>query len=141
MKERLFLDSDVIIDIAINRKPFAEPAAVVLSEVEAGTYSGFTSAAIFTNVYYIHRKFSDHTIALRFLRKLRLILKVLDVSDLIIQKALDSNFNDFEDGIQYFTAVHNKIDFILTRNVDDFKNSLISVHTPLEFINLKRISG
>ena len=106
MKERVLFDSDVIIDIAIKQKPFAAPAAIVLSEVEAGTYMGFTSAAIFTNVYYIQRKFSDHGTALRFLRKLRLVLKVLDVTDLIIQKSLDSKFKDFEDGVQYFTAVH-----------------------------------
>lgn len=139
MKDRIFIDTDVIIDIAIARKPFFESAASLLSQIEAGSFEGYTSSVIFTNVYYIHRKLSDHETAIKFLKKLRLILKVLSVDDLSIQKGLESNFKDFEDSIQYFTSTKNKMDFIITRNVGDFKGSIIKVHTPQEFLILKGI--
>ena len=61
------------------------------------------------------------------------------MDDLIIQKGLESGFKDFEDSIQYFTSTKNKIDYIITRNVGDFKNSIIKVHTPQEFLVLKGI--
>lgn len=138
MKEKLFLDTDVIIDIAIDRKPFSQPAAELLSSIENGTYLGFTSSSIFTNVYYIHRKLANHDTAIHFLKKIRLICKVLNVDDLIIQKSLESDFSDFEDSIQYFTSVHNKIDIIITRNVEDYKYSTIPVHTPREFLEIKK---
>jgi len=139
MKERVFIDTDVIIDIAIARKPFVESGASLLSKIEAGIFDGFTSSVIFTNVYYIHKKLSSHEIAVSFLKKLRLILKVLPVDDLIIQKGLESGMKDFEDSVQYFTSTKNRIDYIITRNVEDFKNSIIKVHTPEEFLILKGI--
>lgn len=139
MKEKLFIDTDVIIDIAINRKPFSDSAAKLLSLIEAGKYNGYTSSNIFTNVYYIQRKLTNHQIAMTFLKKLRLVLTVLNVDDVIIQKALESDFDDFEDSIQYYTAIQNKIDFIITRNVTDYKKAIIPVHSPKEFLEMKNI--
>jgi predicted nucleic acid-binding protein len=140
MKEKLFFDTDVILDIATNREPFSIAAARLFSLVENGSYVGYTSSIVFTNVYYIQRKLADHQTAIAFLKKLRLILNILPVDDLIIQKALESGFADFEDGMQYFTSVQNKIDFIITRNVADYKKSVIPVHTPQEFLSLMQIA-
>jgi len=58
----------------------------------------------------------------------------LNVDDTIINNALESDFNDFEDAIQYFTAIENGMDCIITRNVDDYKKSIISVYTPTELL-------
>jgi hypothetical protein len=58
------------------------------------------------------------------------------VDDSIIQKALEAGFKDFEDSVQYFTAVENKIDYIITRNVADYKGSTIPVCTPTDFLKL-----
>ncbi|MCA0446086.1 MAG: PIN domain-containing protein [Bacteroidetes bacterium] len=137
MKNRLFFDTDVILDIALDRKPFSEFGATLLSQVESNHFSGFTSSVIFSNVYYIHRKLASHAAAISFLRKLRLILTVLPVDDMVIQTALESDLKDFEDSIQYYAALKNKMDFIITRNVNDFKGSQIPVHTPEEFLLLK----
>ncbi|HNC01325.1 MAG TPA: PIN domain-containing protein, partial [Leptospiraceae bacterium] len=81
MKDRVFLDSDVILDIAIARKPFLLAAANLLSQIEAGIFDGYTSSIIFTNIYYIQKKLTSHEVAVSFLKKLRLILKVLPVDD------------------------------------------------------------
>ncbi|MDR1453623.1 MAG: PIN domain-containing protein [Candidatus Margulisbacteria bacterium] len=139
MREKLFFDSDVVIDVSLRRNPFLTDAVKLINLVEAGKYRGYTSAIVFTNTYYVQRKLTNHHTTVAFLRKLRLILTVLNVDDLIIQKALESGFADFEDAVQYFTAVQNKIDYIITRNTEDYKKSTIPVYTPAEFLKMTEL--
>jgi predicted nucleic acid-binding protein len=141
--EKLFFDNDIILDISIKRDELlendAQEAIKLINLVEAGEYKGYTSTVIFTNTYYIQRKLKDHTTAINFLKKLRLLLTVLTVDDKIIQKALESGFSDFEDAAQYYTAVENKMDYIITRNTDDYKKSTIKVYTPTQYTKMKEI--
>jgi hypothetical protein len=143
MKEKIFFDNDIILDISIKRDGLLEndanEAIKLMSLVETGEYKGFTSTVVFTNTYYIQRKLKDHSTSINFLKKLRLILTVLNVDDKIIQKALESEFNDFEDAVQYFTAVENKMDYIITRNTEDYKKSTIKVYTPSQYLKIKEI--
>jgi len=77
----------------------------------------------------------DSNKAKSILRKLRLILKVLPLDDKIIGLALnDETFFDFEDGLQYFTAIENEQELIITRNLKDFKNSKLPTMTAKQFI-------
>jgi predicted nucleic acid-binding protein len=114
-------------------------AIKLINLVEADEYKGYTSAIVFTNTYYIQRKLKDHNTSIHFLKKLRLILTVLSVDDKIVQKALESKFNDFEDAVQYFTAVENKMDYIITRNTGDYKRSTIKVCTPSQYLRIKKM--
>jgi predicted nucleic acid-binding protein len=139
MREKLFFDSDVILDIATNREPFSVPAAVLLSKIEQKEYGGYTSSTVITNVYYVQRKLESHSKSIQFIKKLRLILKILAVDDEIIQKALESSFKDFEDGIQYQTALKHRVDFFITRNIEDYKKSRIAYYTPEEFLSFTSI--
>jgi predicted nucleic acid-binding protein len=145
MIEKLFFDNDIILDISIKRDELLEndvnDAIKLINLVESGEYKGYTSTIIFTNTYYIQRKLKDHNTAINFLKKLRLILTVLNVDDKIIQKALESGFSDFEDAVQYYTAVENKMDYIITRNTDDYKKSTIKVYTPSQYIKMKEIQN
>jgi predicted nucleic acid-binding protein len=141
--EKLFFDNDIILDISIKRdeslKNGINEAIKLMNLVEAGEYEGYTSTVIFTNTYYIQRKLKDHNTAINFLKKLRLILTVLNVDDKIIQKALESGFSDFEDAVQYYTAVENKMDYIITRNTADYKKSTIKVYTPSQYLKTKEM--
>jgi predicted nucleic acid-binding protein len=143
MKDKLFFDTDIILDISIGRdeslKHDVTEAIKLINFVESGEYKGYTSTIIFTNTYYIQKKLTDHDTSINFLKKLRLILTVLNVDDKIIQKALESGFTDFEDAVQYFTAVENKMDYIITRNTEDYKKSSIKVYTPFQYLKLKEI--
>jgi predicted nucleic acid-binding protein len=143
VKEKLFFDNDIILDIAIERDQSlhhaVNDAIKLINMVEAGEYKGYTSSVVFTNTYYIQKKLKNHETALNFLKKLRLVLTVLNVDDIIIQKALESGFSDFEDAVQYCTAMENKIDYILTRNTEDYKKSTIKVYTPSEYLKVKEI--
>jgi predicted nucleic acid-binding protein len=136
VKNKIFLDNDVILDISIEREIDIKDSVKLINLIEAGEYKGYTSSVIFTNTYYIQRKLTGHNIAINFLKKLRLIVTVLNVDDIVIQKALESGWEDFEDSVQYFTAMHNKTDYIITRNTADYKKSTIPVYTPTEFLRM-----
>jgi predicted nucleic acid-binding protein len=122
------------LDISIAREIDIADSVKVMNLVENGIYEGYTSSVIFSNIYYIQRKLAGHKTANKFLKDLRLLLTVLSVGDLTVQKALESEFNDFEDAIQYFTALENSIDCIITRNVNDYKKSTIPIYTPTELL-------
>ena len=139
MKDRLFIDSDIILDIALTREPHYPSSALILSLIESKIMDGYTSSIIVSNLYYILRKLESHKTAIDFITKLRLIIKILPVTDEVIKLALESKFKDFEDALQYYTSLLNNIDYIITRNVKDYTRTEIKVHTPDEFIKIKKI--
>ncbi|MDH7553514.1 MAG: PIN domain-containing protein [Spirochaetota bacterium] len=136
MKNKLFIDTDVILDVALRRHPYYINSALVLSLIELKEFHGFTSTVIITNLYYILRKLESHDIAVEFIKKLRLIIDVLAVDDEIINLALESKFKDFEDAIQYYTALKNGVKYIITRNTKDYSSGNIIVCTPDEFVTI-----
>jgi len=132
--KKIFFDTDVILDISIKRELDIKDSVKLINLVENGLFKGYTSTIIFSNIYYIQRKLIGREVSINFLKNLRLLLTVLNVDDSIIHKALESDFNDFEDAIQYFTAIENSMDCIITRNVNDYKKSTIPVYTPTELL-------
>jgi len=71
---------------------------------------------------------------LRNLRKLKTFMNILSIDERVIEQSLNSEFNDFEDAIQYFTAVNNGITLIITRNKTNYKRSKVDVLTAEEFL-------
>ena len=136
MIKRVFVDTDVILDVATGRLPFRENSQTFLKLLERGFAVGFVSSNVITNVYYVLRKLSSHEKATVFLTSLLKYLSVISVEHRTVLEALDSQFSDFEDAVQHFSAVANHCDCIVTRNVDDFKESEIQVLLPAEFIGL-----
>jgi predicted nucleic acid-binding protein len=132
--KKIFFDTDVILDVSIEREMDINDSVKVMNLIENDVHKGYTSSIIFSNIYYVQRKLVGHEISIKFLKNLRSLLTVLNVDDFIIQKALDSEFSDFEDAIQYFTALENGMNCIITRNVKDYKKSTIPVYTPTEIL-------
>jgi predicted nucleic acid-binding protein len=131
----LFIDTDVIIDFLIDRKPFSREAAIIFTLIEQKKLKGFSSSLTFSNLYYVLRKIESHNKVISKLDSLSKIVGILKVEELTIKNALASGFPDFEDSIQYFSAVDSKkIDVIITRNIKDFKKSEIPVMTPGDFL-------
>jgi predicted nucleic acid-binding protein len=131
----LFIDTDVIIDFLIDRKPFSREAAIIFTLVEQKKLKGNVSSLTFSNLYYVLRKFNTHKKVISNLDSLSKLINILKVDNQIIRKAIDSVFLDFEDGIQYFCAIESKnIDVIITRNIKDYKNSDLPVMTPGDFL-------
>ena len=139
MKAKIFIDTDVILDIVFERKPFFYDSQKILSLVEKNYFIGFTSSLILANCYYIISSNKSKNIAQKTISKLRSILTVLPFTDKEIGESLNSNMKDFEDGIQYFIAVNNGLDTIITRNIQDYKNVDINVFMPNDFLKLEKI--
>lgn len=138
MKDSVFFDTDVILDVALKREAHFGASAGVLSLAEYKKIHGFTSSVVIANIYYILRKIESHAHALRFIAKLRLIIKVVPVTDETVSLALDSKFKDFEDALQFYTAVENNLNCVLTRNIRDYTKSGIKVCTPDEYLAMKK---
>ena len=135
MSKKIFVDSDVILDILCQREPYYEYAAYVFSLSDARKIVLYTTSLVFSNVYYILRKVLGIQKAKESLRKLRLLVKVIPVEEKEVDLALNSKFSDFEDALQYYTAMRYGIEILLTRNIKDYKERKILVQTPEEFIS------
>lgn len=133
--KRVFIDTDVILDFFFDRKPFSDNAAKVLSLCESREIKGFITSVIISNVYYLLRQTSTHEKVIEKLTQLVTITEVLTTDKDVILKALNSNFKDFEDALQNYSAEYNgQIDLIVTRNIKDFKNSSLGVMTPENYL-------
>lgn len=131
----LFIDTDVIIDFLIDRKPHSREAAIIFTLIEQKKLKGYASSLTFSNLYYVLRKLESHKKVKSKLESLSYIIKILKVEEQTIIDALASDFPDFEDSIQYFSALDSKkIDVIITRNTKDYKKSDIPVLTPGEYL-------
>jgi predicted nucleic acid-binding protein len=135
--KHLFLDTNVIIDVLANREPFSNVASKLLDYADKGKLSIYISALSYSNIYYILRKTCSHKEMISLLRDIKAISTTMDVTEAIINKAIDSGLKDFEDAIQLNTALSNKkIQAVVTRDIKGFKNSEISVLTPEEALGL-----
>lgn len=133
---RVFIDSDIILDVLAQREEFYTHAAKLFTLLDQGEVVGFTSPIVFANLHYILRKMKSKEYALQSLTKLKSLISILPVDARIIDLALVSNFNDFEDAIQYYTAKSCEINFIITRNKKHYKPGKISVCTAEEYLKI-----
>ncbi|NQE33315.1 hypothetical protein E5S67_01034 [Microcoleus sp. IPMA8] len=131
---KILLDTNIILDIALERQPFFGESEQVLSLVEQGEVEGYISASTFSDLYYIIRKAKGRDSTLEFLRYIATFCQVATVDNSVISMALTCNFKDFEDAIQYSSAVINLIDAIVTRNPRDFPVTIPRIVTPNQLI-------
>lgn len=128
--KNIFLDTNIIIDLLAKREPFNQAALKLFSLADRGKLILFTSALSISNVSFVLQKQKSPEDTKQILRKLNLLVKILSLDEKIINLALnDDEFNDFEDGLQYYSALENEIDIIVTRNLKDFTNSKLPVMT------------
>jgi predicted nucleic acid-binding protein len=131
----LFIDTDLIIDFLIDRKPFSREAAIIFTLIEQRKLKGHISSLTFSNLYYVLRKFESHNKVISKLDSLSKLGIILKVDDHTIKNAITSGFPDFEDSIQYFCALESKkIDVIITRNIKDYRHSELPVMSPGDFL-------
>lgn len=135
---RVLIDTNIVIDLLAMRKDFYEEAADLFSRADKKELVLAISALTFANTNYILTKLKSAKEAREILRKFKLLVEIVSLDEKITQLALsDDNFQDFEDGLQYYSAMENQIDIIITRNKKDFKNSKIPVLTAKEFMAKK----
>lgn len=126
---RIFVDTDTILDLLLERKPFYIYAARLFTLADKGSISLCISSLTFNNLDYMLSKQYSRPESRRILSQLKTIVTTLAVDDKIISLALSSSFTDFEDAIQYYTAIENNIELLITRNLKDYKTASITVMT------------
>lgn len=141
MMDKVLLDTDVLLDFFIDRKPFSDHTAQVLNLCEEKKIAGYTTPVIIANTYYLLRRTAKHETVIDKLNQLLNIIDIVKMDRKVVVKALNSNFKDFEDALQNFSAVENrKIEIILTRNIKDFKNSDLAILTPETYLKGRKAS-
>ncbi|WKN41283.1 type II toxin-antitoxin system VapC family toxin [Tunicatimonas pelagia] len=134
MKPKLFLDTNIMLDLLGEREPFYQPTAKLASLVDNGSLDFTVSALSFATVNYFLAKFEDSQTATEKLRKFRVLSSVVGVDEEIVDKGLNANFKDFEDALQYFCALKADCQVLITRNAKDFKGASIPVMTVDEYL-------
>ena len=134
---KVFLDANVFLDLFLDRGRFADAAEIILGWCEEGKIEGYTSAINIANIYYLVNQQKTKAETKKIVRKILEFLSVPATSRKDLLLAIESDFSDFEDAIQYYSALNiDTVNYIITRNKKDFKTSAITVVTTEEFIKL-----
>ena len=132
--EHVFVDTNIVIDLLQKRENFYKEAQELFTKADRKKLKLYISALTFANTYYILSKYYSSSEAKKILSKFKVLVEVLPTTDKIIDLALASDFNDFEDAIQFYTALESNLHVNITRNKKDFKNNLIPVFSAKEFL-------
>jgi len=132
--EKIFVDANIVMDLLEKREEFYQEAQELFTLSDKKNVKLYVSALTLANVHFLlfkHLKME----ARKVLSKFKVLVEVLAVDDKIIDLSLTSDLKDFEDAIQYYTAIENEMDIIITRNKKDFKNVNLPILTAKEFLN------
>lgn len=127
--DKIFVDTDICLDLLSGRKPFYHAAARLFTLADEHKIKLCISALSFPVLDYLLRQQLSNAQSRQILSKFKSMVSILTVNEKIIELALASEFSDFEDAIQYYTATDNGIKLILTRNLRDYKKAQIPVIT------------
>lgn len=133
--ENIFVDTNIVIDLLAKREPFNKEAQDLFTLGDKNEVNLFISSLTFANAYYSIVRHHKEVDAKKYLSKFKVLVTILSLEDKAIELALASDFKDFEDGLQYFTAMDNEADVIITRNKKDFANAKIPVMTAEEYLS------
>lgn len=132
---KVLFDTNVVLDVLLDREPFADAAAYLMTGVELSEIRGFLGATTLTTIYYLLQKSLGNKTAAQKVETLLSIFEVIPVKRIILEDALKSRFTDFEDAVLYQGARHTGVEYIITRDTKGFRQSEIPVFNPVEFIN------
>jgi predicted nucleic acid-binding protein len=132
---KIFVDTDVCLDLLSARKPFNAIAERLFSLADLGKINVCVSSLSFSHIDYILKSQFKRNDSRNILATFKTLVTVLAVDDKIIDLSIVSNFDDFEDAIQYNTAIENNIKILLTRNLKDYKKAIIQVMNPETFLS------
>lgn len=133
--QKILIDTDVLLDFYFDRQPFSQDAAEILLRCEEKLIEGYVTPVIISNLYYILSKTAIHE---KVLMQLSYLLEILQISQMpkeVILKAINSEFKDFEDALQNFSAENENINILVTRNIKDYKKSKLTIATPTVYLN------
>lgn len=129
---RILFDTNIILDVLLNRKPFVNISSTLVAEAESGLIDGLLCATTITSLDYLISKASSRRQARSAIKKLLTIFSIAEVNTQVLMLALSSNFSDFEDAVQYYSAERKNSVGIVTRNAKDYKSTHLAIYSPEE---------
>ena len=137
----VLIDTNVVLDVLLDRPLFVDDAAAILTIPESIAYK-YISASAITDIYYVaYKELHDKQKVKDIIKRLLSVVRIADVSEENILFALESDWNDFEDSVQNAVAESHNFDAIITRNSADFKNSKLNIFPPKDFLEFIRTEG
>lgn len=132
---KILFDTNVVLDVLLDREPFADDAAYLISKVELSEIQGFLCATTITTIYYIIAKSIGSKSASKHISTLLSLFAIAPVNRLVLEKSISSRFDDFEDSVLHESALYSGAQYIVTRNSIDFKKAKLPIFEPKELIN------
>ena len=130
----VFLDTNVLLDVLARREPFYADSAQVWTLAESGRIVGFASTLSLPNLFYLVRRTKGQKAARNAISILRDIFSLVPLDVQITNQAVDADMKDFEDAIQFFSALRAGATALITRNPKDFPGGDVAIQTPTEFL-------
>lgn len=131
---RVLIDTNIILDLLLDRAPFSEPASQLISKIERSEISGYLCATTVTTIHYLLSKHLDKKQSTRAIKSLMTLFEIAPVNRVVIENGIASSFDDFEDAVLDAAAKYAGAQAIITRNIRDFKHATVPVYTPAEFL-------
>ena len=131
---RLFLDTNIVMDLLDKRAPFCDDAARLFAEAYHKRLQLIVSPITYATASYLLSKHNSPEVVRNLLANFRQLSHVAATDERVIDDSIASQFDDFEDALQYYTAIKAKADYIITRNGKDFESSKIPVMTAAEYL-------
>ena len=134
---KILLDTNVVIDILLKRRPYYEDAVLISILLEKDILEGYISASAITDIYYIiNKEFRDREKSFGKIKDILRIVYVASVNEFNIYEAIDSNWDDFEDALQYIVGKEIDVDYIVTRNTKDYEKSILKIIEPNRLLDI-----
>ena len=133
---KVFIDTNILIDFLGEREPFYEAAARIVSRADRKEIELLVSSLSYATASYILMRYNPKAIILEKMRKFNTLCRITNVDAAVVNEALQSSFSDFEDALQYYSAVDAGATMIITRNKKDYQLSALPIFTPDEYLNL-----
>jgi len=130
VRGRILVDTNIVLDVLLNRTPFADASAAIWAEIETGSWAGMLAAHAVTTIHYIVRREMDNAKSRRTMSALLKVFKVAAIDDAVIQDALRLAFSDFEDAVTAAAAQATGCEYIVTRDPRGFRGSPVRAVTP-----------
>lgn len=129
---KVLFDTNVILDVLLDRKEFVELSAGLVSLVETNGIEGYLCATTITTIDYLVTKTHNRKVAKSSIQKLLSLFKIAKVDHEVLSLSIKSEFTDFEDAVQCYSGQLVEVDCIVTRNTNDYKKANYPVYSPSE---------
>ncbi len=133
---RILFDTNVVLDLLLDREPFTQDAQILIGKVERGDVVGVLCATTITTIHYLVSKSFDREKSTEIIKSLLKLFEIASVTRAVLEDALEVNDKDYEDSVLYKSAYHSGADLIVTRDRMGFDKSDIPVMNPKELLAL-----